>query len=218
MALADALLAAAASWPRLSERLGPEESQSVRRALAAAVHGAAWDPGELLATLLAHEPQDGPAWQALTISSERRTMYERPSVTYAAMRLRLAIEISAAESGQIGPDRSQDADEVERAAEQRIWNVPMRPLPETRTSREYLVILERDGRELAPAFQLDREGRVLQTAAEVNRLLDASEDPWGAASWWLTPHAALHAIPADALRTGEEQNVLAAAVAAGDLD
>lgn len=218
MALADALLAATDAWPRLLQQLEPAELEVVRSELAAAVHGTDWDPGVLIATLLAHEPEDHPAWLALTLSTERRTTAERASVLAAAMTLRLAIEMSAADLIDTWPVRTADADQVERAAEQRIWTVPMKPVHDTRISREQLVVLERDGREVAPAFQLDGEGRVLQTAAEVNRLLDAADDPWGAAAWWLTPHATLHAIPADALRAGDGQTVLAVAAAAGELD
>ena len=48
------------------------------------------------------------------------------------------------------------------------------------------------GRVLFPAFQLDAQaGRLRPPVARVNALLDAKADPWGVASWWLSPHARL---------------------------
>ena len=39
-----------------------------------------------------------------------------------------------------------------------------------------------------PAFQFDHhEGRVRPIVAKVNVQLNAAGDPWGVASWWLSP-------------------------------
>lgn len=47
---------------------------------------------------------------------------------------------------------------------------------------------ELSGRYLYPAFQFDAAtGRVRPIVVEVNHLLDAKEDPWAVASWWLSP-------------------------------
>lgn len=212
MALADALVFAAKAWPRLREGLTPDEVTEITRALAAAVHGASWDPNALMGTLLAHEPDDDPAWEALAASSARRTAAPAPLMLAAATRLRFAIETTPPERTEpgLGPDA------VERSAEQRLWLAPMQQLSETTAPRSTLLVLVRQGREVAPTFQFDSWGNVLPAVADVNAELDASEDPWGAASWWLTPHAGLQAIPADALRTGDEDLVLAAAAAAGE--
>ncbi|HEX8645751.1 MAG TPA: hypothetical protein VF715_02545 [Thermoleophilaceae bacterium] len=189
----------------------------MRRSLAAAVHGARWDPSEVVGTLLAHVPEDDPAWEALLESSERTTATAEPySVTWGAMRLRLAIEMAELDLPQ--EKRPSNPDEIAQAAEERIWTVPMVTPHHPRATRGGLLVLTRAGDEMAPAFQLDEQGRVLGAAAEVNMLLDADDDPWGVASWWLTPHAGLHVIPADALRVGDGQRVIAAALAAGDGD
>lgn len=43
-----------------------------------------------------------------------------------------------------------------------------------------------------PQFQFDTSTASVRPAvAEVNQLLDAANDPWGVASWWLTPSARL---------------------------
>lgn len=45
---------------------------------------------------------------------------------------------------------------------------------------------------LFPAFQFDPlAARIHPVVAEVNRVLGAAEDPWGVASWWISPHARL---------------------------
>jgi hypothetical protein len=80
-----------------------------------------------------------------------------------------------------------------------------------------VIVLERWVENWAPAFQFDADGHVANAVADVNRLLDAESDPWGVASWWLTPHASLCAIPADAIRVGKDEDVLAAANAVSDL-
>jgi hypothetical protein len=78
--------------------------------------------------------------------------------------------------------------------------------------RSDVLVLSRGDERLAPRFQFDTDGRtLLQSVVEVNRILEVDDDPWGCASWWLTPHAALHAIPADEIRIGSEVAVRAAA-------
>ncbi|MEU9420372.1 hypothetical protein [Streptomyces sp. NPDC051000] len=62
-----------------------------------------------------------------------------------------------------------------------------------------------------PAFQFDRDGRVLEVVREVNPLLEADLDPWGAADWWLSPNAWLDEVPARLLGTAAELQVLMAA-------
>ena len=45
----------------------------------------------------------------------------------------------------------------------------------------------------------------------VNRLLDADEDPWGVADWWLGGNARLGAVPAQLLGRGHDDLLAAAA-------
>lgn len=136
----------------------------------------------------------------------------------AELRLRVEEDVLAAMAAEWSEEEEADPEQVEREAEERLWVVPMRQPPAGEEDSP-IIVLERAGERLAPAFQFaGEEGEVAAGVAEVNGLLDATEDPWGAASWWLTPHAALHAIPADALRVGEGEIVLAAARAASELD
>ncbi|MBB2903355.1 hypothetical protein FHR75_004197 [Kineococcus radiotolerans] len=61
-----------------------------------------------------------------------------------------------------------------------------------------------------PAFQLDYpHQRVHPVVAQINHALGALEDPWGVASWWVSPHPRLlnHA-PLDLLSTPDEHDLL----------
>jgi hypothetical protein len=53
-----------------------------------------------------------------------------------------------------------------------------------------VIALPASGHKLYPAFQFD-SGRqqVRPIVAEINRALGAEDDPWGVASWWLSPTA-----------------------------
>lgn len=207
MGLADALTAIAADWPQLSAGLTGDRRAEARRQLAAAVHGAAWRPRVLLQLLVGDQP-DHPAWAALR-SGARRTTLPQLDPESAALRLRWLLELddepSDAPPAEHDSTRWQD---VAERAELRIWLAPMRPAP---AGAEDVLSLAHHGDRVSPTFQFDEAGDPLAVVVEINRTLDARGDPWGAASWWLAPHAALHAIPADAVRHGQASDVLAAA-------
>lgn len=220
MALPEAFLFAARSWPSLREQIEPQELKLIRHQLAAAVHGGEWDPDVLVRTLFGHEDESYAGWRALAERPARgAATLEPPMLVASAAELRFRVEEDClAAMAAEWSEEAADPEQVEREAEERLWVVPMRRPPADEEGSP-VIVLERAGERLAPAFQFaGDEGEVAAGVAEVNRLLDASEDPWGAASWWLTPHAALHAIPADALRAGEGEIVLAAARAASELD
>ena len=205
MALADALETIATQWPQLASRVDPSDQRLVRQQLAAGIHGATWDPNALLRVILRNEPATHPAWRALERTAVRRQGSPPLLQLAAAAHLRLALEYSA--TGE-----SVDPDYVERAAEARIWVVPM--VPAGRDLPPHVLVLARGDERLAPRFQFEKDGRtLLRPVAQVNRILGVDDDPWGCASWWLSPHAALRAIPADEIRVGSEEAVLAAAAA-----
>ncbi|MCX4529756.1 MULTISPECIES: hypothetical protein [unclassified Streptomyces] len=62
-----------------------------------------------------------------------------------------------------------------------------------------------------PAFQFAADGRARPLVREVNALLDADHDPWGAADWWLSPNGWLDGVPARLLGTPQEQRLVSAA-------
>ena len=65
---------------------------------------------------------------------------------------------------------------------------------------------------LYPAFQFDLRRRVIfEEVTEVNERLGSSDDPWGVASWWFSPHARLGARPADLVGSGRADDLAAVA-------
>lgn len=66
-----------------------------------------------------------------------------------------------------------------------------------------------------PSFQFGPDGQPVAVVAAINRLLEAGEDPWGVADWWLGQNAWLRGIPADLV--GEVDDSLLMAAAAADL-
>lgn len=60
-------------------------------------------------------------------------------------------------------------------------------------SRSEIVGVPHQNQYLYPAFQFDAEHhRIRPGAARVNTILRAAEDPWGVASWWISPNGSLH--------------------------
>jgi len=76
--------------------------------------------------------------------------------------------------------------------------------------RSEIVGVPHQNQYLFPLFQFDAASQAVWPAArEVNVLLDAAHDPWGVASWWVTPHGALGGrAPKDLLGNEAEQAVL----------
>ncbi|WP_327674583.1 DUF3168 domain-containing protein [Kitasatospora sp. NBC_00458] len=73
-------------------------------------------------------------------------------------------------------------------------------------------LTDRQGTVRLPSFQFDgASGHPLPLVVEVNRLLDADDDPWGVADWWLGANSWLDAVPARLLGTPDERSLLAAA-------
>ncbi|MFE6868147.1 DUF3168 domain-containing protein [Kitasatospora sp. NPDC057692] len=73
-------------------------------------------------------------------------------------------------------------------------------------------LTDRQGTVRLPSFQFDGvSGRPLPVVVAVNRLLDADDDPWGVADWWLGSNAWLDTVPARLLGTAGEHTLLAAA-------
>jgi hypothetical protein len=96
-----------------------------------------------------------------------------------------------------GPDRTAD-DGPDRTADDGLIRLP-RP----------------DGSRQLPLFQFDDALWPHDLVVRVNRLLDAEDDPWGVADWWVSPHAVLVDPPATLLGTAREAEIWAAASALG---
>lgn len=66
-----------------------------------------------------------------------------------------------------------------------------------------------DGRARWPAFQFGDRAELIRA---INGILDAADDPWGAADWWLGRHARLGGVPAKLLGEIDDQVLLDAAM------
>lgn len=65
-----------------------------------------------------------------------------------------------------------------------------------------------------PAFQFGADGQPYAVVTTINRLLDAEEDPWGVADWWLGVNTWVGAVPADVIGEVDDQVLIEAARAA----
>lgn len=85
----------------------------------------------------------------------------------------------------------------------------------TYRERSWLLGLRRDRSYLYPAFQFDpRKREVYPEVRQVNELLNAAGDPWGVASWWVSPNDRLGgARPLDLIGTAQPEEVIRAAQA-----
>lgn len=80
--------------------------------------------------------------------------------------------------------------------------------------RSSLLGLPRDGgrQYLYPVFQFDPQRQEIRSEVrQVNELLDAANDPWGVASWWVSPHGMLDSRPMDLVGTPQASAVIRAA-------
>ncbi|WP_327290236.1 hypothetical protein [Streptomyces sp. NBC_01198] len=231
--LRDAVEAISANWSELSGLLDAAERDEVVAIMADAdadPWAAADELRDLVKPLL---PPGHPVREALTPSGLRFHAGETLEADHPALResLRhfrglLAAEGSAApavagEPAPAGgpayapepaapPRYVPDADDTWLLAE------PARPAAELGLSPEQagrlIVLTDAQGVERAPAFQLDpRTGTPYPVVVEINQLLSADEDPWGAADWWLGSNVWLDAPPARLLGTGVDHALLSAA-------
>ena len=114
------------------------------------------------------------------------------------------------------PPEAPSADEVASGAQSHLLNLPcvtagwLRMRGHDPRIRD-LIRLGADG--ALPAFQFDADGTPRPVVLAVNRLLDADDDPWGAADWWSGANAWLGSAPADLIGHGQDDVLVAAAEA-----
>ncbi|GAA2296756.1 hypothetical protein OKJ48_30630 [Streptomyces kunmingensis] len=77
---------------------------------------------------------------------------------------------------------------------------------------QLIVLTDENEVDRVPAFQLpEGSGAPYPVVIEINKILSADEDPWGAADWWLGVNVWLGAAPASLLGTGVDHALLSAA-------
>lgn len=78
--------------------------------------------------------------------------------------------------------------------------------------RSRLLGIPRNHSYLYPAFQVDVGRReVYPEVCSINETLSAADDPWGVASWWLSPNDRLGAKPVDLVGTARADELVQAA-------
>ncbi|GAA2207290.1 hypothetical protein GCM10009850_027480 [Nonomuraea monospora] len=113
------------------------------------------------------------------------------------------------------PDPSRSPAELLAAVQRRLLGAPSHLPGEVADGYGAgLVRLDTpEGTTRLPAFQFDADGRARPLVLLVNSLLNAEEDPWGVADWWLGGNAWLGAAPADLIGTERDDDLVAAAQA-----
>jgi hypothetical protein len=70
-----------------------------------------------------------------------------------------------------------------------------------------------DGSARWPEFQFGPDGAPHRVVIVINRILEATDDPWGAADWWLAANTWLGGVPAELLGAIPDTTLVAAAQA-----
>ncbi|MGW7239427.1 hypothetical protein [Streptomyces sp. NPDC054804] len=221
--LADAVEAIRANWGELYGLLDGPARQELREILAEAEADPEAAAAELHALVKPFVPPGHPLREVLTPSGVRfrptsGPAAEGPLLLESLLRLR---ENAVAAPGTDGPAVRALAPEAAPAYlpdPDDSWllaepSVDRPSLTLTVEELRYLITLT-DGRntEHVPAFQLDPvTGTPYPVVVEINRMLSADEDPWGAADWWLGSNVWLNAAPARLLGTGADDVLRSAA-------
>ncbi|MFF2961825.1 hypothetical protein ACFVT1_23480 [Streptomyces sp. NPDC057963] len=217
-------------WPELSALLDPPAREELMEILAAAEAdptAAARDIRELVKPFT---PPGHPAREALTPSGVRF----QPSTVAPSDSARLLVLLRALRTesqslglgaeapadtgpGETAPDAEEDAAPYRPDADD-AWLLAEPAVPavsvDLAADRARDLILLTDEREVEwiPSFQIDLDsGAPYPVVVEINRLLSADADPWGAADWWLGSNVWLDAAPARLLGTGADGALLSAA-------
>lgn len=161
------------------------------------------------------------------LSSALHSILEKPSLTKAreerGRRPRSAGSTKAVEGGRTRAAATQDkaraavlahemldrAALVSRLRASTATNRAATFLIKERKAKGALIELRDRNRAVYPAFQIDpAKGVLYPEVEEVNSILGAAKDPWGAAAWWLFPHGRLGAAPATLLGTAQSKKLV----------
>jgi hypothetical protein len=107
-------------------------------------------------------------------------------------------------------------EEIERDAMARLAAAPALSARALRSrggdpSQQHLIRLDGLDGPRFPLFQFDAAGQPYRLVLSINALLDADEDPWGVADWWLGRHAWLGRTPAESIGQVADDLLLATA-------
>ena len=231
--LADAVEAIHAHWAELSGRLDAPAREELLEILAYAVSDPVAAAGDLRELIKPFASPGHPVREALTPSGVRfQPGLPPPQDNSALLALLRRLRTEVLDSGILvtpthPPTTAHVVNAVRNAAEP---DAPYRPdlddawllaepaLPAASLdlapaqAHDLIQLIDTNEVERVPAFQLDPEsGAPYPVVVEINRLLSADVDPWGAADWWLGSNVWLDAAPARLLGTGVDHALLSAA-------
>jgi hypothetical protein len=118
---------------------------------------------------------------------------------------------------RLGGPPEPTAEDVEREADARLLDAPALTADDLNAhgidpDDPDLIRLDGvDGAARWPAFQFGDDGAVFGVVREVNRILAASDDPFGAADWWLGGNGRLGDAPARLIGAVPDAELVAAA-------
>lgn len=197
--------------------LADEAQTGALRALAgAADRGPEWIRARVADLVVEILPLDHPVVAALDTRRDAGTGVAPVDVPSVERLLELVGELVAEE------DVPPAGDEVVRRITAQLLDLPAVAAEELLAAgvdpgRPGLIRLPtgRGGGRL-PRFQFAGSGRPHDVVLRVNELLDAAHDPWGAASWWVSPHARLDGAPVRLI--GRDDELLLRAARAVETD
>jgi hypothetical protein len=228
MTLPNAIAALAASWDDVIARLAGEQRLTLADLMAEVLAGeddirgeAALDIMSLLSQVL---PPGHPVRRAFAAEGEGGGERLAPAAVpwdaaLAALRPRAAqlqILVGA------GPGPGSRVDRIRQGIEAWLLSAPALDPPEVRRrggdpQDPGLIRLDQPGAGVRfPAFQFGADGQPRPVVAIINRLLNAEDDPWGVADWWLGVSAWVGAAPADVLGQVDDQLLIEAARAVSE--
>jgi hypothetical protein len=218
MGLRHALTVLAEQWDDIRERLSPGEFDEVQ----ALVDEFTREGDRVMSEELAEEiadllrtrlPRDHPFAAALRAREERLA----PSPARRAAELAAWFSLAGPLRVRLGRPPEPTAEEVERAAEAWLLEAPALDADQLRAhgldpADPDLIRLDRaDGTGRWPAFQFAADGSPLRIVLEINRILDAYDDPFGAADWWLGDNGRLGDAPVRLIGNLPDEELIAAA-------
>ncbi|GLZ42323.1 hypothetical protein [Actinokineospora sp. NBRC 105648] len=199
-------------WGDVRSRLAPDRDAELlaltRRYTDAVLPGDIDRTEQAIAHLLSRSlPREHPVRTALAGAVPR--LNRPPTMDETRARVRLVEGLRAV----LDPaGRPPTVDEVATAATARLLRAAAVTDEDVPDPVPHLIRLDRpDGTGQWPAFQFGPDGRPLATVLAVNRILEAEEDPWGVADWWLGAHTALPDTPANLLGRVDASVLIAAA-------
>jgi hypothetical protein len=202
--LVEVLHSLAEHWDDISGRLDTEGRARLRRLVAIAA-AEQTGPGErtdavleIIAVVLPVLPPQHPFERAIGGKRNAPATLERElSPTLAELRA-IVGDLPGLDDIPALADLDPDPSPAAVAAvwgdvRTRLLAAPMVPADDVPAAGP-LIRLDDGGREVLPAFQFGADGQPHGVVLAVNEVLDAADDPWGAADWWLLPNSWLRAI------------------------